>query len=40
MLIKIALIKYYDNGIEMICVDGLKRYHYQILASIMIDYKE
>ena len=40
ILIKTALQEYYDEGIEMICTDSLKRYCYLILADIMVDYEE
>ena len=40
ILIKTALQEYYDKGIEMICVDGLKRHYYSILAGVIVDYKE
>lgn len=40
ILIQTVLQEYYNEGIEMICVDGLK-YHYDpILIGITIDYKE
>ena len=37
---KIALRKYYDNNIEMICADGLKRHCYTILTGVKIYYKK
>ncbi len=37
---KTVLKEYYDDGIEMICADGLKRHCYPILAGVMVDYKE
>ncbi len=37
---KTALKEYYGDGIEMICIDGLKRRYYLILAGVMVDYKE
>ena len=39
-MIKTALKEYYDEGIEMISIDVLKRRCYPILAGVMVDYKE
>lgn len=40
ILIKIASIKYYDEGIKIICINSQKCYCYLIFVSIMVDYKE
>lgn len=39
-MIKIAFKKYYDNSIEMICTNSLKRCCYLIFADIIVNYKE
>lgn len=39
-VIKIALKEYYDDSIEMICANGLKRRCYPVLIGVMIDYKK
>ena len=40
LLINIALWKYYNECIKMICADGLKRRCYLILIGVIVDYKE
>lgn len=37
---EIVVKMYYDNSIEKICIDNLKRCCYPILAKVMVDYKE
>lgn len=35
-----ALKKYYDKDIEIICANSLKHYHYPILLGRIVDYKK
>lgn len=37
---KAALIEYYEKGIEILYIDGLKRYYFPILAGVIVDYQE
>lgn len=40
LLTVLALIKYYDEGIEILCADNFKQRCYPILARVMVDYEE
>ncbi len=40
ILIKTALGEYYDEGIKMICADGLKHCYYLFPMGVMVDYKK
>ena len=40
VVLDIALLETYKEGIEIRCVDDFKRRCYPVLAGLMIDYKE
>ena len=40
VVLDIALLETYKEGIEIRCADGFKRRCYPVLAGLMVDYKE
>ena len=40
VVLDIALLKTYKEGIEIRCADGFKRRCYPVLAGLMVDYEE
>ena len=40
IVLDIALLKTYKEGIEIRCADGFKRCCYLVFAGLMVDYKE
>ena len=40
VVLDIALLETYKEGIEIWCANGFKRYCYLVLAGLMVDYEE
>lgn len=40
LLIVLALIEYYNEGIKILYINNFKQYYYLIFIRVMVDYKE